>query len=225
MKKVEIFEMPTRSEKRDPEAMRKRMPASNGGGRDDAYGAYQLACLMAATEAEEDGNDDQACLSQFEDALPGWLSRFGLRLDVRAYGVCHMSDVDSTDRGDASSIYWTLSGFRDRSRIYEAIAFPSGTPAPSGALMEQYDDWSQNAATVAEQESSDSARFSAFVDVMSEYLNSTDKKFTGTSFGYFTSTGGEIYTPSLEETGMLWSVAPMTSFDGHMYECVTALPK
>ncbi|MEU6184501.1 hypothetical protein [Nocardia sp. NPDC047038] len=224
MKKVEIFDMPTRSERRDPEALKKRIQGSNGG-RDDAYGAYQLACLMAATEAEEDGSDDEACLSQFEDALPGWLSRLGLKLDVHAYGVCHMSDNAGIDRGDASSIYWTLSGFRDRSRIYEAIAFPSGTPAPSGSLMEQYDDWSQNAAAVAEEESSDSARFSAFVDSMTEYLNSSGKKFPGTSFGYFNSAGSEIYTPNMEETGMLWSVAPLGSFDGHMYECVTALPK
>ncbi|MGK8523735.1 hypothetical protein ACRS6B_20330 [Nocardia asteroides] len=136
-----------------------------------------------------------------------------------------MTDVDSTDRGDASSIYWTLSGFRDRARVYEAIAFPSGTPAPSGSLMEQYDDWSQNAAAVAEQESSDAARFSAYVDTMSGYLNSSGKQFSGTSFGYFNSIGSEIYTPGIEETGMLWSIAPMASFDGHMYECITALPK
>ncbi|MGV9721491.1 hypothetical protein [Nocardia beijingensis] len=224
MKKAEIFDMPTRSEMRDPEALMQRIQGSNGS-RDDAYGAYQLACLMAATEAEEDGGDDETCLELFVDALPGMLSRLGLKLDVHGYGVCHMSDTAGTDRGDASSIYWTLSGFRDRSRIYEAIAFPSGTPAPSGSLVEQYDDWSQNAAAVAEQESSDSARLSTFVDSMTEYLNSSGKKFPGTSFGYFNSTGGEIYTPALEETGMLWSVAPMNSFDGHMYECVTALPK
>ncbi|WP_039800121.1 hypothetical protein [Nocardia araoensis] len=223
MKKVEIFEMPTRSEMRETETLKKRIKASNG--RGDAYGAYQLACLMAATEAEEDGSDDESCLSQFEDALPNWLSRLGLRLDVHAYGVCHMSDNAGVDHGDASSIYWTLSGFRDRSRIYEAIAFPSGTPAPSGSMMEQYDDWSQNAAAVAEEESSDSARLSTFVDSMTEYLNSSGKKFPGTSFGYFNSTGAEIYTPSMEETGMLWSVAPLGSFDGHTYECVTALPK
>lgn len=224
MKKVEIFEMPTRKEMQNPEALRSRLPATNGG-RGDAYGAYQLACLMAATQAEENGNDDEDCLSRFEEALPSWLSNLGLQLDVHAYGVCHMTDVDSIDRGDASSIYWTLSGFTDRSRIYEAIAFPSGTPAPAGSLMEQYDDWSQNAAAVAEQESTDAARFAAFVDTMSEYLNTSDKKFSGSSFGYFNSTGSEIYTPSLEATGMLWSVAPMSSFDGHMYECITALPK
>lgn len=224
MKKAEIFDMPTRSEMRDPEALRQRIQGSDGG-RGDAYGAYQFACLMAATEAEENGSDDETCLGLFVDALPGMLSGLGLKLDVHGYGVCHMSDNAGTDRGDASSIYWTLSGFRDRSRIYEAIAFPSGTPAPSGSLIEQYDDWSQNAAAVAEEESSDSARFWTFVDSMTEYLNSSGEKFPGSSFGYFNSTGSEIYTPGLEETGMLWSVAPMTSFDGHMYECVTALPK
>ncbi|MEU2042158.1 hypothetical protein [Nocardia niwae] len=224
MKRVETFEMPTRSEMRDPEALKKRIQGSNGG-RDDAYGAYQLACLMAAAEAEEHGSDDNACLDLFVDTLPGMLNNLGLKLDVHAYGVCHMADFEAADHGDASSIYWTLSGFRDRSRIYEAIAFPSGTPAPSGSLMEQYDDWSQNAATVADEESSDSARFAAFVDSMSQYLNSSGKKFPGTSFGYFNSAGGELYTPSMEATRMLWNVAPLGSYDGHMYECVTALPK
>ncbi|MGK8523736.1 hypothetical protein ACRS6B_20335 [Nocardia asteroides] len=62
MKKVEIFEMPTRSERQNPEVVKSRLPAVNGG-RNDAYGAYQLACLMAATDAEENGSNDEDCLN------------------------------------------------------------------------------------------------------------------------------------------------------------------
>ncbi|WP_181719774.1 hypothetical protein [Nocardia gipuzkoensis] len=224
MKRVEIFERPSRSEMRNPEALKKRIPATNGG-RDDAYDAYRLACMMAATDAEENGGDDQTCLSHFEGALPGWLSRLGLNLDVHVYGICHVEDDNSADRGDASSIYWTMSGFSDRPRVYEAIAFPAGTPEPSGSLREQYDGWAQSAAALADRESSDAARFSAFVAAMSSSLNSSGKDFPGTSFGYYNTDGGEMYTPSLEATRMLWSLAPMYSLDGHIYECITALPK
>ncbi|NQE67305.1 hypothetical protein NG2371_01757 [Nocardia gamkensis] len=153
--------------------------------------------VIAATGAEENNSNDSTCLDQFADSLPGWLSRLGLNLDVHACGVLHTADGNNTtDRGDASSIYWTMTGFSDRPRVYEAIAFPAGTPAPSGSLIQQYDGWSNNAARIAEEESSDSARFSAFVEAMSGSLNSSGKNFGGTSFSYCTCDGSETYTPA-----------------------------
>ncbi|MFE7745917.1 hypothetical protein [Nocardia sp. NPDC057455] len=231
MKKVDILEMPTRSEMRNPEALKNRIQASNGG-RADAFDTFRFGCLIAATGAEENGSDDNACVHQFADALPGWLSRLGLNLDVHACGVLHTADGNNTtDSGDASSIYWTMTGFSDRPRVYEAIAFPAGTPAPSGSLIQQYDGWSQNAARIAEEESSDSARFSAFVEAMSGSLNSSGKNFGGTSFSYCNCDGSETYIPATEDIRMLWSVAGLPSFasrasyDNHMYECVSTLPK
>ncbi|WP_067462403.1 hypothetical protein [Nocardia amamiensis] len=227
MKTIEIFEMPTRGNLQNPsEALNDYLSAA-GAGRDDATpDIFQFACMMAATQAEEGANDDEQCLSIFQNALPGWASRFGLNVKVHGYGVFYPTyGPYGADRGDASSIYWAATGFSDRPRAYEAIALSPDVPTPADSLVDQYSDWSQNAAAAADEETNDSARFSAFVDAMNESLSASGHASAGTSYGYFNSGGTEIYTPELRESGMLWNVAPFGSWGDHRYQCITVLPR
>ncbi|WP_141811047.1 hypothetical protein [Nocardia bhagyanarayanae] len=221
-----VSEMPSRDELQNPsEAVKKFIPASDGG-RDDTSSLFTLAVMQAAVEAEENGSgDDVKCFDIFSSQLPTCVSKWGLKLNVHSCGVYHIAGQPlSVDHGDTSSIYWVMQKFSDRPRTYDAIALPSDAPKPADSLIDQYNNWSQSAGWTADQATSDSTRFSAFVEKMSGSLNTSGDALGGTAFVYYNTNGGMVSSVQ-EECEMLWSIAPFGSEAGHNYECVTALPK
>ncbi|WP_433734322.1 hypothetical protein ACQP0C_19620 [Nocardia sp. CA-129566] len=226
MHKLCISEMPSRDELQNPsEAMKKYIPASDGG-RDDTSGLFALAVIGAAGEAEEKGSGDtDKCYDIFCGQLPTYVSRFGLKLNIHSCCLYYSGDRPLTvDHGDTSSIYWSMAGFSDRPRTYDAIALPPDAPKPTNSRIDQYYRWTQNASSTAEQATSDSTRFSAFVKAMSDILSTSGETLGGTSFAYYNSNGPMISSVQ-ENCEMLWNIAPRIPEDGHYYECVTALPK